>query len=56
MSERPGPMQAACALCERALTVRPDPVARAWLCNECAAHPVLVQHFREGRARLAEGE
>jgi hypothetical protein len=44
-----------CSLCERPLQVRPDPAARAWLCSNCSAHPVLVAAFHEGRARLAEG-
>jgi hypothetical protein len=46
----------ACALCERPLTVRPDPAARAWLCADCSANPIMVLAFGEGRARLAETE
>jgi hypothetical protein len=55
MSE-PAPLSVSCALCERPLTVRPDPAARAWLCANCGSNPLLVLAFHEGRARLAETE
>jgi hypothetical protein len=54
MSE-PAPVATSCAICERPLLVRPEATAGAWLCADCGSYPVLVQHFREGRARLAEG-
>ena len=46
-----------CAICERAVlpAVLGDalPDTRVFLCARCAANPVLVGAFREGRARLA---
>jgi hypothetical protein len=49
-----------CAVCERPIRgairedVREDVREGVLLCPACAAKPVLVQAFREGRARLAE--
>ena len=47
-----------CAICERAvlpaaLGEDPPPDTLVFLCGRCAANPVLVAAFREGRARLA---
>jgi hypothetical protein len=45
-----------CGVCERVINVASDQRA-VFLCRECAAVPVLVAAFIEGRARLAgEGE
>jgi hypothetical protein len=49
-----------CAICERPIRgairgdVREGVTGGVLLCPRCAARPVLVQAFREGRARLAE--
>lgn len=42
-----------CSICERPIRAAPGTVGVV-LCTECAAHPVLVAAFREGRARLAD--
>ena len=55
-----------CCVCERPirgmireddradiLGADPPPDTRVFLCGRCAANPVLVGAFREGRARLA---
>ena len=42
-----------CVLCERRLRVPFDDTGTAWLCSACSAHPVLLQHWKEGRVRLA---
>jgi hypothetical protein len=44
-----------CGVCERPIRAAPGTVGVV-LCSECAAYPVLVAAFREGRARLAEGD
>jgi hypothetical protein len=50
-----------CAICERPIRgrirgedAREDVREGVLLCPKCAANPVLVDAFREGRARLAE--
>jgi len=43
-----------CGVCERPIGVR-DNVDVA-LCIGCAQHPVLVEAFKEGRARLLHEE
>lgn len=42
-----------CAICERGINATPGTTGVV-LCADCAAYPVLVRAFREGRARLAE--
>ena len=44
-----------CAVCEREIRGGPPPgTGGVLLCPACAAKPVLLAAFREGRARLAE--
>jgi hypothetical protein len=40
-----------CSICERVINAPPGTVG-TYLCGACAACPVLVSAFREGRARL----
>jgi hypothetical protein len=43
----------ACGVCERPINAPPGTTGTV-LCPLCAAEPVLVAAFKEGRARLAE--
>ena len=43
----------ACGVCERPIAAPPGTTGTV-LCPLCAAEPVLVAAFREGRARLVE--
>jgi hypothetical protein len=45
-----------CAICERPIGGVPPGAGGVFLCPSCAAKPVLVDAFREGRARLAGSE